>query len=165
MRYILFLSALILFGGFTLSQTKKETAEEYEKYILQLMKTNQLKVKICEQKSYCGGILNGHYINGDSSYVLLSDLMDGENGFVKEFIYLKNNEPILCISERYLLSVVLDKTNSERVSTERFIFDEGKVVEYYKGMNLVRCDTLEGVQRKQEVEACVVKRIGQLPPL
>ncbi len=166
MRPYIKVLVFIALCAFQSSETISQKATRCYHETNALLQNGKLHTNQLSDKSYCGGLLKGYYLPGDSSYRLLVDQDCGECASVKTEVYLLNGEVVFVYSiSRTDSTTQINCPGYIKNKDERFWFLDGKVVRYMRGNTVFTGDTLRYINSVYAEEQCVQDRIADLPKL
>jgi hypothetical protein len=160
------LFTFLLLCAFQPVETVTQKASRCYRETNALMEAGKFRTTKSTDKSYCGGLLKGYYLPGETSYRLITDEDCGECACSKTELYLENGKVVFAYSSWQTHA----KTQAycpgyQKDEDERFWFSNGVVVRYQRGNAVFTGDTLRYMNNVYAEEECVEERIAELPSL
>jgi hypothetical protein len=166
MRILVILLLCTLSIAFQPVETVTQKAERCYRETNELMKSGRFRTTQSADKSYCGGLLKGFYLPGETSYRLITDEVCGECACSKTELYLENGKVVFVLSSwQTHANTQVYCPGYTKDEDERFWFSNGMVVRYQLGNKVFTGDTLRYINNVYAEEQCVNERIADLPSL
>jgi hypothetical protein len=175
--------SLIALSGFLLlglqtAETPKQRAERREKECKKFLDERTFKYREVTGDEKCLGKQRCYYLPGDTTYSMLFTVAN-KKGYsntinelnnnplqIKVFTYLENNKPVYVVCEKYKLNMSsMGKIKYDKIGRDYFVFDDGNVVEYGNGSEVITDERLKENKSCVEIVECTNARVKALPEL